>query len=85
MSFRNALYYWQHNKLTDTVKYADVIQFFDKNLALDSKIFERMTPLSALFPSLFDVIFETVPNEFQSEIKDIHYDGNLKIIFETHL
>jgi hypothetical protein len=28
MLFKNALYYWQHNKLTVTEKYADVIQFF---------------------------------------------------------
>jgi len=24
MLFRNALYYWHHNKLTDTEKYAEV-------------------------------------------------------------
>ena len=47
MLFRNALYYFQHNKLTDTEKYPDVIQFFDKNLALDSNILEHMRPLSA--------------------------------------
>jgi hypothetical protein len=49
MLYRNALCYWHHNKLTDTEKYADVVQFFDKNLAVDSKILEHMIPLSA-FP-----------------------------------
>ena len=49
MLFRNALYYWQHNKLTGTEKYADVVQFFDKNLVLVSKILEHVRPFSA-FP-----------------------------------
>lgn len=80
MLFSNALYYWQHNKLTDTERYADIIKFFDKNLALVSKFLEHTGPFFSFFPLLFDVSFETVPSELQSEIKNLHSDKNRKII-----
>jgi hypothetical protein len=56
-------------------------KFYNKNLALDFKIFESMRPVSVSFQHQFDENDETFPGEFQLEITDLQCNEYIKSQF----